>query len=963
MRRFLLGVLAWGLTLPVAAQPAKPAPERPFLVLDAGGHTAIIKKVLFVPSGKYVLTVSHDKTIRAWDVATGESIRTLRPPIGPGEEGLLQAASVSADGKRIAIGGVPYGGGKLGMLIHLISLETGRVETVLKGKLRVVSALSFSPGGSLLAAADTDGTIILFDVKTGQPARTFETAKGEVASLVFAPDGYRLLAAGEDGVARIWSLKTGKIEAELKGHTKAVVGVAWSPDGKTVATGGRDGTVRLWEPTGASRLTCDELGKAGEVVQVTSLRFNRDSKELLYTGIAGSGRTGIIDVSTGKTRLQFTKHTNTVMHGHLSPDGSLAVTTGGNDHDTYLWKTADGSVVHHLVGRGQTGWAVAWSGDGKSVAWGHTNRAAPGELHPLERTFHLTDLSFGSPPDDSYRTARKSRGPRALVAIDMYRVGILENGKATFAFRSPVENDRVYAYTMLGEDRAVIGTAAGLFLIDLANAKLVRTFRGHSGLVLAVAPSPDDKFFVSTSTDQTIRVWDPEREESLLSLFAAGGDWVVWTADGYYAASPGGEQLVGWHVNNGPDRMGTFYAAARFRRSLYYPDLVRLVLPTGSVPKALALANKDRKVPINAVTVEQVLPPVVAVTAPVGEGLIAVKETKLEVKATARSVGKFPVTSLRLLVDGRPFQGQAGLRKIAQPKLGDVQQTWTVELPPGKHTFAVIAESEVSKALSPVVQVFRGDPNAPDKAEPPNLYVLAIGVSSYPGPMKLRYAATDAQAISKTLKEKSELVFKKIEVKVMTDKEATRKGILEGLEWLGKRMTAQDVAVIFFSGHGTRDPAGDFYLVPVDADAKAGPESLFPGGQLKKALEDMPGRLIAVLDACHSGGLADGGARSGPGLVDDLVRDLAAEECGVIVMCSSLGKEFSIESSAVEHGYFTLALVEGLSGKADVNGDGLVHFSELDVYAAKRVKELSKGKQNPVTTRPPTIPSFPLAKP
>ncbi|HZT79760.1 MAG TPA: hypothetical protein VFA26_06050 [Gemmataceae bacterium] len=79
-------------------------------------------------------------------------------------------------------------------------------------------------------------------------------------------------------------------------------------------------------------------------------------------------------------------------------------------------------------------------------------------------------------------------------------------------------------------------------------------------------------------------------------------------------------------------------------------------------------------------------------------------------------------------------------------------------------------------------------------------------------------------------------------------------------------------------------------------------------------------------------------------------------------MCSSLGREYSLESPATRAGFYTLALVEGLSGKADFNRDGVVHFHELDVYTRLRVRELSRGRQNPTSSRPETVRLFPLAK-
>ena len=62
----------------------EPAAAPPILVLDSGGHTSTVWKVLFTPDGKELISVSDDKTIRFWDVASGEPIRVLRPPIGPG---------------------------------------------------------------------------------------------------------------------------------------------------------------------------------------------------------------------------------------------------------------------------------------------------------------------------------------------------------------------------------------------------------------------------------------------------------------------------------------------------------------------------------------------------------------------------------------------------------------------------------------------------------------------------------------------------------------------------------------------------------------------------------------------------------------------------------------------------------------------------------------------------------------
>jgi len=97
-------------------------------------------------------------------------------------------------------------------------------------------------------------------------------------------------------------------------------------------------------------------------------------------------------------------------------------------------------------------------------------------------------------------------------------------------------------------------------------------------------------------------------------------------------------------------------------------------------------------------------------------------------------------------------------------------------------------------------------------------------------------------------------------------------------------------------------------------------------------------------------------------LTDDLIRDLVTDERGVIAMCSSTGRQFSLESNEHQQGVFTLAIVEGLRGKAK-QVDGAVYLHHLDVYVTDRVRELSRGQQSPTTARPTSIRSFPLSKP
>jgi WD40 repeat protein len=597
-------------------RPAEPAagvavnPDAPVLVLDPGGHSATVKAVLFTRDGRQIISVANDKTVRIWDVLTGETVRIFHPPTGPGFEGALYAADLSSDGQKLAVGGIPLGNGSLGNFVYVLDLASGQIEHTFTGHKDIVSSLQFSPDGKLLLSGSNDSTARLYDLATDKTLHVCTGHKGSIRRIAFAPDGRQFVTASYDKTCRIWSAATGRPVAELKPFRAYPFAVAWHPDGQTLVTGCANGTLQVWQPSG--KLVRDYTVEGGGSVYY--LAYNRDGRELLFT--AGN-RAGLFDTAKGAVKLAFTHHNNAVIHGQFSPDGAWAVTTGGNDHETYVWKTGDGSVVQTLAGKGRSVYAVGWDPTGKAIAWGNTNQGSTLQATtPLEETFLLDNLELGPPPEvGKLSRATTARDGYALQMLDPSHVAINFQGQRRHVFGTPFKGNPVLCMTMLPGNRAVIGASAGLYLVDVAQNKTVREFRGHSGMILAVAASPDGRVIVTGSTDQTLRFWNQDQEQPILSLFVTGREWIAWTPQGYYAASPYGERLMGWQINHGPRAVGSYFPAARFHPSLYQPELIRHVVSTGSFARALEAAKKNGVEGIaNVESVTQVLPPQVSLT-------------------------------------------------------------------------------------------------------------------------------------------------------------------------------------------------------------------------------------------------------------------------------------------------------------------------------------------------------------
>jgi hypothetical protein len=547
----------------------------------------------------------------------------------------------------------------------------------------------------------------------------------------------------------------------------------------------------------------------------------------------------------------------------------------------------------------------------------------------------------------------------ALTASAGWRVtrwqqpgGPLVNGQRIAL--EPYEEAHVFAIARRAQ-ALLLGTEWSLRAIDERGAERwrVRT----STAVRAVNATADGRFALAALADGTIHWYRLADGTPALTLFlhADGENWVAWTPSGYYASSPYGDTLVGWHVNRGPDRSPDFFRAVQFERELYRPDLI-----AGNLrgTKSAAAGDDEGRLLL------EVSPPrirIVSTASSAGTGTARVRimaeSTGLPMRDMVVYLNDIPLTPARERLLGRA-EAVRFVREIDLPLLAP-ENDLRIEVFNGR-------------SLGVEERLVTGTPVAvPSRRSRGDLYLLAVGANEFPAldhGLFLSYAASDAAEFARALEGQTG-GFRHVHARILRDgaELPVRSAVLAALEQL-KQATGEDTVVVFLASHGVSDAAGNYFFVPRDA-RRADIDALLQGRALASdssligwlaffdALRNTAGRRLLIVDTCQAHDI------SGRVREFSLLKRSASSHIGFIL--ASKGDEESQEYSPGRHGLFTYALLQGLQGAADADHDGGTTVGEWFQYAAGLVEQLRDrriGPQTPQFLAPPVLQMMEIAR-
>jgi WD40 repeat protein len=460
------------------------------------GHTGVVNMVRFSYQGNFVASSSSDRTIRLWDVHTGNMIYIFKDYVAP------------------------------------------------------VSCIAFSKNDQLLAST-SDNQIVIWDLKTKEKI-VQQMVEPMITELLF-PDHETLYAKDIDDVTWQWKISDSKLihldapdsiefpqsnDDWLKaqtGHQSGILSLAISPHGKFLASANMNGTIRIWDLKNG----CLKLWLKGHDGIVSGLSFI-DNSTLISCGNDETIRKW--NMHTGESLRFWHGHNNYINDIAYSPH-SQYIATASNDKTIALWDT-DANLFTTL--NKHTDWVrtLCFSNDGKLLAsGGRDNKIIIWDLLKRKPIYEFKKH------EDEITALQFTDNQKYLISASLdrtIRVWHLESQTCQKVLQGHKEGIRALSFVKNNE-LVSGGRDNTMRLWDIHSGECHAILENNMGQVNSICFTPNKRVLISAGDAGRIQIWDYQQRMCVLMLYAfSNDDWMLLMPDGRYQAEGKAQSYLGY---------------------------------------------------------------------------------------------------------------------------------------------------------------------------------------------------------------------------------------------------------------------------------------------------------------------------------------------------------------------------------------------------------------------------------
>jgi WD40 repeat protein/uncharacterized caspase-like protein len=784
---------------------------------------------------------------------------------------------------------------------------------------QTVLGFCVSSDGSMIAVAPLISVVpsatgySLIDANTGKEKKWVSGSFDQNLRVEYSPDNkYVMTSSYKWGnqprlqPAMVYDLSTGEPVLKFCSDSRYGSGARYGPGGKTIITVDDDSLVKVFDAyTGELKykILVDEV--------LLDAGLSHDGKKVFIVAGWESNAVTIAEAITGKTICHF-DGVSDILNFEFSPDDKMILIAG--EHGTVtVWNTTTGRKIKTMKqppkkpGEELKSFFVTFSQDGKKV--------------------------IGSSYDQK------------VIMWDALSGAIIN----TRTLKNSVTN---YIRFSPDKKRMLSGSSRKIMITEIATDKVISELDIGDNYFLVADFSPDGKNIITTGANNTYKLWATETGRFLYGCYDFGfGEYVVTDAKGRFDGTPAARTQL--YLTCGIEKI----TLDQVKDSLWVPGLVRRIL-SGSRINSSNLSDLQ-----------------ICGLIPDMENL-GEKNGLYRFRIKPRQGG---LKDVAVFVNGIEHQRYLPGELV---KEGDYY-IFTLNRADLVTSFVAGAENPIMvKAYSAYKNISsRGltvSYRAPDNATIiPNIYAVMVGVSSYKGSLdNLKYPAKDAQELSNVLGQAGRSLLeidKKQHVFIYNFNNSDqanipeKKTIRQAFEDIATKATANDILLVFFSGHGMTDPeTRQFKFLTTEASENTAigitTDELYEWIRPAKIKAQ---KRVLIVDACFSGALISdlksgsrlgelAGANDKDGDYEDQLKaiDKLNERSGMYILSAAASNQKAYELERYAMGLLTYALLKAIKEKADIleNGKYLSvtrWFAAADEVARELLKELGAIRQDP----------------